>query len=326
MPTISTRVLAATAASATALLLTACGSGDDAAAASDGVGVVAAFYPLQWAAERVGGDRVDVTSLTPPGAEPHDLELTPRDVASLTEADLVVYLQGFQPALDDAAAEAGDNTWDAGQAADLSLTTEEHSHEGESEEEHAEHAEEGGEEEHAEGEEVTDPHFWLDPTRLADVGDALAERLAETDPDGAATYEENAAALRTDLEALDAEMQEGLADCAVSTLVTSHDAFGYLADRYGLEVVGISGLSPSTEPSPGQLAEISTLVRETGVTTVYTETLVDPAVAETVAQEAGVETAVLDPLEGLTDESAGSDYLEVMRADLATLQEGQGCA
>ncbi|SHF91638.1 metal ABC transporter substrate-binding protein [Geodermatophilus nigrescens] len=327
MPTISTRVLAATAASATALLLTACGSGDDAAAASDGVGVVAAFYPLQWAAERVGGDRVDVTSLTPPGAEPHDLELTPRDVASLTEADLVVYLQGFQPALDDAAAEAGDNTWDAGQAADLSLTTEEHSHEGESEEEHAEHAEEeGGEEEHAEGEEVTDPHFWLDPTRLADVGDALAERLAETDPDGAATYEENAAALRTDLEALDAEMQEGLADCAVSTLVTSHDAFGYLADRYGLEVVGISGLSPSTEPSPGQLAEISTLVRETGVTTVYTETLVDPAVAETVAQEAGVQTAVLDPLEGLTDESAGSDYLEVMRADLATLQEGQGCA
>ena len=318
MPTISTRVLAATAASATALLLTACGSGDDEAAASDGVGVVAAFYPLQWAAERVGGDRVDVTSLTPPGAEPHDLELTPRDVASLTEADLVVYLEGFQPALDDAAAEAGDDAWDAGQAADLSLTIEEHSHE-EGEEEHAE------EEEHGE-EEVTDPHFWLDPTRLADVGDALAERLAETDPDGAATYEENAAALRADLEALDAEMQEGLADCAVGTLVTSHDAFGYLADRYGLEVVGISGLSPSTEPSPEQLAEISTLVRDSGVTTVYTETLVDPAVAETVAQEAGVQTAVLDPLEGLTDESAGSDYLEAMRADLATLQEGQGCA
>ncbi len=121
-------------------------------------------------------------------------------------------------------------------------------------------------------------------------------------------------------------MQQGLADCAVTTLVTSHDAFGYLADRYGLEVVGISGLSPSAEPSAASLAEISTLVRERGVTTVYTETLVDPAVAETVAQEAGVRTAVLDPLEGLTDESAGSDHLEVMRANLATLQEGQGCA
>ncbi|PWW25137.1 zinc transport system substrate-binding protein [Geodermatophilus normandii] len=324
MPT-TTRALASATAAATALLLAACGSsGDDAAAAADGVSVEAAFYPLQWAAERVGGDRVDVASLTPPGAEPHDLELTPQDVASLSEADLVVYLEGFQPALDDAVVEAGDAAWDAGDAADLSLTTtEEHHHEGETQEEHAGHADE---EEHAEGEEVTDPHFWLDPTRLADVGDALAGRLAEVDPDGADTYRDNAAALRGDLEALDAEMEQGLADCAVTTLVTGHDAFGYLAERYGLDVVGISGLSPSSEPSPAQLAEISTLVRERGVTTVYTETLVDPAVAETVAREAGVQTAVLDPIEGLTDESAGDDYLAVMRADLATLQEGQGCA
>ncbi|MGY1777989.1 metal ABC transporter substrate-binding protein [Geodermatophilus sp. SYSU D00804] len=315
----TTRALAATTAAATVLLLAACGSsGEDEAAAADGVSVQAAFYPLQWAAERVGGDRVDVESLTPPGAEPHDLELTPQDVASLTEADLVVYLAGFQPGLDDAVAEAGDAAWDAGEAADLSLTAEEHGHEGESEEEHAEHAGEEGE--------AVDPHFWLDPTRLADVGDALADRLAEVDPDGADTYRENAAALRTDLEALDAEMEQGLADCAVTTLVTAHDAFGYLGERYGLDVVGVSGLSPSTEPSPAQLAEISTLVRERGVTTVYTETLVDPAVAETVAEEAGVRTAVLDPIEGLTDESAGEDYLAVMRADLATLQEGQGCA
>ncbi|SFT98262.1 zinc transport system substrate-binding protein [Geodermatophilus amargosae] len=341
MPT-TTRVLASATAAATALLLAACGSsGDDEAAAADGVSVEAAFYPLQWAAQRVGGDRVDVSSLTPPGAEPHDLELTPQDVASLSDADLVVYLEGFQPALDDAVVEAGDAAWDAGAAAGLSLTTtEEHGHEdeeehaegeeehAEGEEEHAEGEEEHaeGEEEHAEGEEVTDPHFWLDPTRLADVGDALADRLAEVDPDGADTYRDNAAALRTDLEALDAEMEQGLADCAVPTLVTSHDAFGYLAERYGLDVVGISGLSPSSEPSPAQLAEISSLVQERGVTTVYTETLVDPAVAETVAREAGVQTAVLDPIEGLTDESAGDDYLAVMRADLATLQEGQGCA
>ncbi len=321
MPRTPRRVVAS--AAVTALLLTGCGSGDADAAGSDGVRVQAAFYPLQWAAERIGGDRVEVASLTPPGAEPHDLELTPQDVASLTEADLVVYLEGFQPAVDDAVAEAGDAAWDAGRSADLSLTTaEEHGHEGETEEEHAGHAEEG----HAEGEEVPDPHFWLDPTRLADVGDALADRLAEVDPDGADAFRDNAAALRTDLEALDAEMQQGLADCAVPTLVTGHDAFGYLADRYGFEVVGISGLSPSAEPTPEQLAEISTLVRERGVTTVYTETLVDPAVARTVAEEAGVQTAVLDPLEGLTDESAGADYLEVMRANQATLQEGQGCA
>ena len=121
-------------------------------------------------------------------------------------------------------------------------------------------------------------------------------------------------------------MAEALGDCQVDTLVTSHDAFGYLADRYGLEVIGISGLSPSQEPDPAQLAEIADLVEERGISTVYTETLVDPAVAETVAEEAGVQTAVLDPIEGLTDESAGEDYLQVMRANLATLQEGQSCS
>ncbi|WP_448638370.1 metal ABC transporter substrate-binding protein [Geodermatophilus sp. URMC 63] len=313
MSTSARRTAALTTASA--LLLAGCGSSGGGARAADGVDVVAAFYPLQWAAERVGGDRVDVTSLTPPGAEPHDLELTPQDVAALSETDLLVYLEGFQPALDDAAAEAGDAAWDAGQAADLTPAADEHGDE---------HADDHGDG-HGDGD-AADPHFWLDPTRLADVGDALADRLGEVDPDGAATYEQNAAALRSDLEALDAEMEQGLADCAVRTVVTGHDAFGYLADRYGLEVVGVTGLSPSAEPSAAQLAEISALVRERGVTTVYTETLADPAVAETVAREAGVQTAVLDPVEGLTDESAGSDYLEVMRADLATLRAGQACS
>ncbi|SHN51744.1 zinc transport system substrate-binding protein [Geodermatophilus obscurus] len=325
----TTRAVTAATASAAALALAGCGGSDDAAAggagdgAGDGLTVVAGFYPLEWAAERVGGDRLDVSSLTPPGAEAHDLELAPRDVAAVAEADLLVYLDGFQPALDAVAAtEAAGTAWDAGQAADLTLTAEEHAAEehaaeGETAEEHAEHAGD---------DEALDPHFWLDPIRLASVGDALAERLAEADPDGAAGFEQNAAALRADLEALDTEIQDGLAGCAVDTLVTGHDAFGYLADRYGLEVVGISGLSPSQEPDPAQLAEITALVRERGVTTVYTETLVDPAVAETVATEAGVRTAVLDPIEGLTDESAGSDYLEVMRANLATLREGQSCS
>jgi zinc transport system substrate-binding protein len=307
------RVPATAAATAALLLLAGCGSDDGGGGAGDRLDVVAGFYPLEWAASRIGGDRIEVSSLTAPGAEPHDLELTPQDVAGVSDADLLVYLGGFQSAVDEAAeSQAGDRAWDAAEAADLSLTAEEHGHE-EGEEEHAE-------EEH--GEEAADPHFWLDPTRLADVGDALADRLAEVDPDGAETYEQNAAALREDLESLDAEMTDGLTGCGVDTLVTSHDAFGYLAARYGFEVVGVTGLSPSTEPSADQLAEIADLVTERGVTTVYTETLVDPAVAD----EAGVRTAVLDPLEGLTDESAGDDYLAVMRANLATLQEGQACS
>jgi zinc transport system substrate-binding protein len=303
---------AVAAAVSTVTLLTGCGDGTGTTGGGDGVTVVAAFYPLEWVASRVGGDAVTVSSLTPPGAEAHDLELAPRDVAAVANADLVVFLKGFQPAVDEAAgSEAGDRAWDAGQAANLSLSTPTHDHS-------------HGHEAHA-GDEAADPHFWLDPTRLASVGDALAGRLAEIDPDDAAAYEDNAAALRTDLEKLDAEMQAGLAGCAVHTLVTSHDAFGYLADRYGFDVVGISGLRPSQEPDPAQLAAISELVKDRGVTTVYTETLVDPAVAETVAAEAGVRTAVLDPLEGLTDDSAGEDYLQVMRTNLAVLRQGQSC-
>jgi zinc transport system substrate-binding protein len=314
------RVVTAATASAAVLTLAGCGAADGATGGGgdDGLTVVAGFYPLEWAAQRVGGDRVDVSSLTPPGAEAHDLELAPQDVAAVADADLLVYLDGFQPALDEAARnEAADTAWDAGQAADLVPIAREATQEGGTAAEPEAHASEEG---------AVDPHFWLDPVRLASVGDALADRLTEADPDGAATYEQNAAALRADLEALDTEMRAGLAGCAVDTLVTGHDAFGYLGDRYGLQVVGISGLSPSAEPSPAAQARIAELVRERGVTTVYTETLVDPAVAETVASEAGARTAVLDPIEGLTDESAGRDYLEIMRADLATLQQGQSCS
>jgi zinc transport system substrate-binding protein len=312
MSTRSARWTASLLAAATASVLTGCGSGDEGSGGGSGeLTVLAGFYPLEWTAARVGGEHVSVSSLTPPGAEAHDLELAPQDVAAVAEADLLVYLDGFQPALDEAAGgEGGDSAWDAGQAADL-VTGEAHAH--------------AESEEHAD-EETVDPHFWLDPTRLAAVGDALADRLADLDPGNATAYEENAAALRGDLEALDQEMETALAACSVSTLVTSHEAFGYLGDRYGLDVVGISGLSPSQEPDPAQLAEIATLVRDRGITTVYTETLVDPAVAETVAEEAGARTAVLDPIEGLTDASGGEDYLQVMRANLATLQEGQSCS
>jgi zinc transport system substrate-binding protein len=307
----ASRWVGASLTTAALLLTSACG--DDDAAGGDGLQVVAGFYPLQWAAERVGGDRISVAALTPSGGEPHDLELTPRDVGSVEDADLLVYLGGFQPALDEAAeAAGGDHTWDVAPTADLLPVADHHDDESAHEHDHADDA--------------VDPHFWLDPVRLADVGDALADQLTELDPDGADTYKANAASLRGDLEALDAELRTGLGSCAVDTVVTAHDAFGYLADRYGLEVVGINGISPSQEPAPAQLAAISRLVDERGITTVYTEALVDPAVAETVASEAGVRTAVLDPIEGLTDASAGDDYLSVMRANLATLQEGQSCS
>jgi zinc transport system substrate-binding protein len=305
------RILLALGA-ASLVLATACGDTDGDASAS-GMQIMASFYPLEWVSQRVVGERADVTSMTPPGAEPHDLELSPRDVAEMTEADLVVYLSGFQPAVDEAVAVAQDTVAvDAAEltSLDLEATDDGHAH---------------GAEEHAEEAGAADPHFWLDPMRLAEVGDALADRMAELDPDGTEDYEQNAADLRADLEALDEEMTAGLGNCRSTDLVTSHQAFGYLAERYGFTQVGISGLSPEEEPSPAELAEVTDFVSDNDVSTIYFETLVSPDVAQTVADEAGVSTATLDPLEGLTEESAGDDYLEVMRVNLATLREGQSC-
>lgn len=340
------------AALATALVLTACGGADGGDAGTGGTGgggtgagvadgagastdapgdleapgaadgalsVVAAFYPLEFLASRVGGDRVEVAGLTPPGAEPHDLELSPQSLASMGEADLLVLLSGFQPALDDAATGTGTPTLDLAPVADRPYGEDAtaHTH---AEDEHA--AGEHGGDEHG----GDDPHFWTDPTHMAEAAEAVAGALSEADPDGAAQYEANTDALVAELTALDEEAEQALAACEVDTLVTAHDSFGYFADRYGFEVRSINGLTPDQEPDARALAEISDFVADGDVRTVYTETLVSTAFADTVAAEAGVRTAVLDPLEGLTDTSAGADYLEVMRSNVDTVRAGQACA
>jgi zinc transport system substrate-binding protein len=316
------------ALAAGALLLSGCGAdeADGAGVAQDAEGratVLAGFYPLEFVTGRVGGDRVSVSSLTPPGVEAHDLELTPRDVAGIGESDLVVYLEGFQPAVDEAVSqEASDSAFEVGAVAGLDVEAGEHSHD-QDDEPHGDetHRDEAHEDDH----DGTDPHFWLDPTKLAAVAEGTADRLAELDPEGEQEFRDNADALVAELEALDEEMTAGLSTCETRTMVVSHEAYGYLAARYDLEQVGIAGLTPDDEPSAAQMAELVTFVRDSDIRTVYYETLVSPAVAETIATEAGVETAVLDPIEGLTDESQGADYLEVMRANLANLQAGQPC-
>ena len=288
------------------------------ATADGGVSIVASFYPLEWLSQQVAGDLGTVTPLTPPGAEPHEYELTPGDVAEVSQADVVVYLSTLQPSVDAAVEQqAGDRAFDAADAADLDLRFV--AGEGD------EHAEEGAED-HAEEGAVTDPHFWHDPMRMAAVGDALAEQLGRADAADAAAYTANAAALRTRLETLDDEFRTGLATCASRDIVTSHSAFGYLADAFGLHQVGISGLAPDEEPDPSALTDATAFVREHGVSTIYFETLVSPAVADTVARETGARTRQLDPIEGLTDSSQGADYLEIMQSNLASLRAGQQCS
>jgi len=285
--------------------------------AGDRLRVVAGFYPLQFIAEQVGGDRVIAKNLAKPGAEPHDMELTTAQTAQIADADLVVYLAGFQPAVDDAVKqEAEGSTFDAAAVAPLlAVTAPDDNHDRNASVEPTSAAGEG----------AKDPHLWLDPIRLAAVADALAARLATADPAGAAGFRERAAALRSRLANLDAQYRQGLKTCQRREIVVSHAAFGYLADRYGLKQVAITGLAPEEEPTPQRLAEVATEAKGHGATTIFFETLVSPKVAKAIADEVGASTAVLDPIEGLP---AGStdDYFSVMRANLATLRPALGCA
>ena len=284
--------------------------------------LVAAFYPLQFVTERVAGDAMRVTNLVKPGAEPHDLELNPSQVGQISEAKLVVYLAGFQPAVDEAVAQqAADRAFDVATVQPLLDAAGGHQHDHEAGED-ADHAAEAGDHAESGGK---DPHVWLDPTRLATIGDKLAERLGQVDPDRAADYTSRARTLRTELEALDAEYAAGLRTCQRRELVTSHSAFGYLAERYQLEQIGISGLSPEDEPAPQRLAEVIAEAKEHGATTIFFETLVSPKVAETIAREVGATTAVLDPIEGLRPDSTG-DYFSVMRTNLRVLTSALGCS
>jgi zinc transport system substrate-binding protein len=278
-----------------AAVLGGCGGSTSQADRSE---VVAAFYPLAYAAQRVGGEAVSVTNLTPPGAEPHDVELSARDVERVRAAGVVLYLgSGFQPALERAVEGASGETFDLLDG--LEPRT-------------------GASEEHTADREAVDPHVWLDPVLYAEVVDRVGQALSRP---------EDAAALEAELVALDVEFRAGLGECERKQLVTSHAAFGHLAERYGLEQIALTGLSPEAEPSPRGLERVVEEVQEHAATTVFFETLVSPRLAQTVAREAGAKTAVLNPLEGLTPEELerGEDYFSVMRANLAALRQALGC-
>jgi zinc transport system substrate-binding protein len=313
-------------AAALVLALGACSTGAAASAADSPV--VTSFYPIQFATQQIVGDSVPVTVLTRPGAEPHDLELAPQDIGGMTKARLVVYADGFQPAVDEAMGLVdAAKVLDVADAAKLEPGNGAEEHSDESADEHAEHDEHDEHdehEEHAHG--ADDPHFWLDPSRYAAVAEAISARLSTDDPAKAATYKRNTAVFVEKLSQLDDEMRVGLSRCRTTQLVTSHGAFGYLAARYGFEQRGITGISPESEPSAAGLKAVSDLVSSAGVTTIYQETLVEPHFAQTVAQSTGAKVATLDPIEGITSASAGRDYFEVMRSNLVSLREGQGCS
>ena len=272
--------------------LTGCDAQDD-----GNVHVMAAFYPLAWAAEEVAGPDATVEDLTTPGVEPHDLELTVRQTAALSAADVVLYEKGFQPSVDSAVEENAQDTLEVGSVVDLERT--------------------------ADG---VDPHFWHDPARMADYADAIGDKLAKVDPAHAQGYRTRAAALRGRLERLDRAYATGLKPCRVTTIVVSHDAFGYLS-KYGVRVQGIAGLSPDAEPSARHIRELQDLIRSDGIRTVFSETLASPKLTESLARDLALRSEVLDPIEGVRDNApSGTDYLTLMRGNLRKLERANSCS
>ena len=276
--------------------------------------IVAAFYPLQFITQRVVGEHATVVNLTQPGAEPHDLELTPRQVASLTTANLVIYEKGFQPDVDEAVGQSENreviDTTTVVSLRPLMTNGDDLGHG------------EGAGHDHS----ALDPHIWLDPTSVSRIAGAVEARLVIIDPGHAADYRRNARELEQELTGLDRSYRSGLAHCVRTEFITTHAAFGYLAQRYHLTQIAISGLSPDAEPSPARIAEVQRVAREYGLTTIFSETLVSPALARAIAGDLGLVTDVLDPIEGLTDQSRGHDYFSIMASNLAALRKAGGCS
>jgi zinc transport system substrate-binding protein len=300
------------------LPLTACG-GDGTASADDGrVDVVASFYPMEFLAEEIGGEQVDVTPLTSDGVDPHNLELTPRQVGELGDADLVVYLKGLQPAVDEAVEQAG-----PAQVAEATSFVSLEKHAGEHDGGHAH--EEGGHEGHDHADRSGgDPHVWLDPVRYAAIAEGVGEQLAEADPEHEKTYRKNTQDLVSRLERLDEDFRSGLEKRETDTFVTTHAAFGYLADRYGLHEESIAGVDPvSGSISAAHIKELHTIVREDDVNTVFFADRADDDTARTLARDLGLRTGVLRTL-AYAGEDGTQDYLSLMRQNLQALRTALG--
>ncbi len=285
--------------------------------------VVTSVYPMEFVAARVAGADADVENLTAPGAEPHDLELSARQAADLARADAVVYISGLQAAVDRALARiAGPSVVDAASLVETLPATVEEAHGS------ADHDAHEDDERHSDGHEhgTVDPHLWLDPKNLIESAASLAAVLSKVDPANRDGYSARARALIADLTELDTQFRRGLATCERRTIVTAHAAFAYLAHAYDLRQIPIAGLDPSHEPTPNGVASIAAKVDADGVTTVFTERLVSPAVADTVARETGAKTAVLDPIEGLAEETRDETYLTLMRQNLEAIRAANGCS
>ncbi|MFI9238591.1 metal ABC transporter substrate-binding protein [Streptomyces sp. NPDC053079] len=318
-----TTAAVALAASLGLVTLSACSAEGGSGRTKDGkLQVVASFYPMEYLAKEIGGDHVKVTGLTKPGVEPHDLELTPKQTGSLADAGAIVYLKGVQPAVDEAIKQSGNKH--AVDAASLTQLEKHGTEVGGHEHGEDEHGDEHGHEGHDHDAAGGDPHIWLDPVKYAEVAKGVAKAFAEADPDHKGDFEKNTDALVQKLDALHLKFKDGLKNRASDTFITTHAAFGYLAERYGLTEEAIAGLDPESEPSAARMKDLHKLAKDHHVGTVFFETLASPGTAKTLAKDLDLKTDVLDPIEGITDDSKGRDYIEVMESNLTALRKALG--
>lgn len=315
--------------------------------------VMTSFYPVEYLTKRIGGDLITVESITPPGAEAHHLELSPAKIDAIGKADVVVYAKGFQDAVDEAiAANPAKTVIDVAPKVQLlPVTADEHEHDHAHEghdHDHAQsndhdHAHEGHDHDHAQSDDHDhaheghdhaghdhdhdhgglDPHFWLDPQRMANASTAIGQALATAYPEHAQVFTQNAATVAKEMNDLAAELVSATSSCKQDAFVTAHKAFGYLADRAGLKQIGMSDVDPEAAPSPARLREVAAFIQENGIKTVFSEHLIDPKVAQTLADDLGLQTAVLDPLENQADPN--KDYVAVMKENIKTLHDSLEC-
>lgn len=319
---------------ASALALSACSSAPDAgstdSADSSALKVTTSFYPLTYLAERIGGEHVAVTDLTPPGADAHGVELSPKEVSELSDADLVLYIAKLSPAIDDAIEASDVSAVNIGDSVNLlpfaELGTdphEGHDHDAEAEghdHDHDHDNEDGDGHDHG----THDPHFWTDPARMMLAADTIAQQLINLDEANKATYEANAEAVKADLQGLLDEL-EGIdaTQCRTDSFLVSHKAFSYLALEAGLNQIGIAGFDPEIEPSPARIREIQELVTEHQIDTVFATSDGETKTAKAIGDDLNLTADVLDP--AATQRDPNMDYLDVMKHDIELLRTSMGC-
>ena len=262
-----------------------------------GTKVVTSFYPLYFFASEIGGDRIRVKNITPAGSEPHDYEPTARDMAEIQESQLLILngngLEAWAQKIRGEVEESGVKVIEAG-----------------------------------EGQfEKNDPHIWLSPELAKKQTEVILAGLVQIDPENASYYQERGRKLNEEIEKVQTEFRLGLAHCNKREIVTSHEAFAYLAREFDLTQVAIAGLSPDEEPSTKQMAEAAKFAQENKIKFIFFESMVSPKLSETIAEEIGAKTLVLDPIEGISesDQKQGKNYLTVMRENLANLQTALEC-